>query len=193
MASSSAQSGQAEGKVGGVDTALADELVLEIVDDVAAFAVELDDAAALGDGLHNLADEVVGAHADLVLLVGHEHLEGGDAHFQGLGEALEDVGAVVEDVVEGEVDHGGGLDFLAVAVDGGGEGLFGLNVVGAEGQEGGEAGMGGGDGAELVGVAAVEVDVTVDEAREDELAGGVDIAVGGREKVIWANGDYLLV
>ena len=53
--------------------------------------------------------------------------------------------------------------------------------------------MGGGDGAELVGVAAVEVDVTVDEAREDELAGGVDITVGGREKVIWANGDYFLV
>ena len=95
--------------------------------------------------------------------------------------------------MEGEVDHGGGLDFFAVAVDGGGESLFGLNVVGAEGQEGCEAGMGGGDGAELVGVAAVEVDVTVDEAREDELAGGVDIAVGGREKVVWANGDYLLV
>ena len=53
--------------------------------------------------------------------------------------------------------------------------------------------MGGSDGAELVGVAAVEVDVTVDEAGEDELAGGVDIAVGGREQVIGANGDYLLV
>ena len=37
------------------------------------------------------------------------------------------------------------------------------------------------------------MDVTVDETWEDELAGGVDIAVGGREKVIWANGDYLLV
>ena len=59
--------GAGGGEVGGVDTALADELVLEIVDDVATFAVELDDAAALGDGLHNLADEVVGAHADLVL------------------------------------------------------------------------------------------------------------------------------
>ena len=61
--------GAGGGKVGGVDTALADELVLEIVDDVSAFAVELDDAAALGDSLHNLADEVVGAHADLVLFV----------------------------------------------------------------------------------------------------------------------------
>ena len=64
-----------------------------------------------------------------------------------MGEALEDVGAVVEDVVEGEINDGGGLDFLAVAVDGGGKSLFGLNVVGAEGQEGGETGMGGGDGA----------------------------------------------
>ena len=96
--------------------------------------MELDDAAGPGDGLHDLADEIVGAHSDLVLLVGHEHLEGGDAHFEGFGEALEDVGAVVEDVVEGEVDDGGGLDFLAVAVDGRGEGLFGFDVVGAEGE-----------------------------------------------------------
>ena len=47
--------------------------------------------------------------------------------------------------MEGEVHDGGGLDFLAVAVDGGGEGFFVFDVVGAEGEQGREAGVGGGD------------------------------------------------
>ena len=56
-------------KVGGVNAALVDKMVFQIVDDVAGLAMKLDDAAGLGDGLHDLADEVIGAHPHLVLLV----------------------------------------------------------------------------------------------------------------------------
>ena len=62
MASSSAQSGQATGKNSGVGVAVGDELVLEVLDDVAALAVELQHAAAAGGQLHGLADVVVVAH-----------------------------------------------------------------------------------------------------------------------------------
>ena len=49
-----------------------------------------------------------------------------------------------------------------------------------------------GRGVKLVGIAAVEEDVSVDEAREDELAGCVDVAVGGGKEIFGADGGDLL-
>jgi hypothetical protein len=76
-----------------------------VVQDVAVLAVELADAAQPGDLLHDLGDELVRAHAVRALLVGHEDLVRGDALLEGLGQPVQDVGLVVQDEVEAEVDH----------------------------------------------------------------------------------------
>ena len=101
-------------------------------------------------------------------------------------------GAVLQDEVEAEVDHGRGVDLLADAVAGLGKRLIAVEGVVAKGDEGGHAGVGCGTGAQGVVVVSVEVDVGVDEAGEHELALGVDDAVGGRQQVLGGNGHDLL-
>ena len=169
--------------------AFADELVFKVLDDVAAFTVQLQHAASAPDHVHGLADVVIVAHAAGALFVGHEHLERLDAEVDGIGEAGQDAGPVLQDEMEGKVREGALLDGLAGAVRGLGQGLVAVELVGAEGDQRGEAGMGGGEGTQGIVIMAVEVDVAVDEAGEDELAGGVDVVVGGREVRLGADGD----
>ena len=93
--------------------------------------------------------------------------------------------------METEVHHRRGVDFLANAVAGLGQGLVAVEGVVGEGYEGGHAGVGRGQGAEAIVVVAVEVDVGVDEAGEHELALGVDDAVGGRQEMFGRDGHDL--
>ncbi len=72
------------------------------------------------------------------------------------------------------------------------QGLFGLHIVGAERYEGGKAGISRGYGAQLIAVAPVQVDVAVDQAGQDVLALGVDVAVGWRQQLLGTYGCYLL-
>ena len=108
---------------------LGDELVLQVLDDIAALAVKLEDPTTFGHQLHGLADVVVIAHPGRPLLVGHEHLVRLDAHVQRLREPLQDVGAVLKDEVEPEVHHRRVLDLLPGAVDGVREGLLGVEII----------------------------------------------------------------
>jgi hypothetical protein len=82
IASSSVQSGQWRGNPW-APSSFRDGLVLEVAEDVAVLAVELADAAQPAQDVHGLGDELVGDHALGPLLVGHEELEGGDAHLEG--------------------------------------------------------------------------------------------------------------
>ena len=63
------------GEILRVSMAVSDEFVLQVLDDVAALAVELEHASGPGNHLHGLADVVIVAHPAGALLVGHEHLE----------------------------------------------------------------------------------------------------------------------
>ena len=181
-----------DGEVLGVGVAVGDELVLEVLDDVAALAVELQHAARAGDPLHGLADVVVVAHPAGALLVGHEHLEGLEPHLHGLGQGAQDGGAVLQDEMEAEVHDGRGVDLLADAIAGLHQCLIAVEGVVGEGDERGHACVCCGPGAEGVVVVAVEVDVGVDEAGEDELALCVDDAVGGRQEMLGGHGHDLV-
>ena len=140
---------------------LADQLVFQVLDDVAALAVELQYAASGGHHFHGLADVVVVAHPVGTLLVGHEQLERLDPHLQGLGQALQDGWAVLQDEVEAEVHHRAAFYFLPGAVDGVRQGLIALQVVGAKGDQGGKPGHGGRPGPHGIVVVAVQVHVAV--------------------------------
>ena len=105
IASSSVHGGQVAGKSVGFTPPGRDGLVLEVVEDVAVLAVELADAAQRRDPLHDLGDELVRAHAVRPPLVGHEDLVGRHALLEGLGQPVQDVGLVVQDEVEAEIDH----------------------------------------------------------------------------------------
>ena len=172
------------GKVLGVGMAVGDELVLQEFDDVAALAVQLQHAAAPGHQVHGLADVVVVAHAARALLVGHEHLEGLEAHVHGLGQGAQDGRPVLQDEVEAEVDHCGGVDLLANAVAGLHQRLVAVEVIVGEGDQRGHAGVGRRLGAQGVVVVSVQVDVGVDQAGQHELSPGVDDPVGGRQQVL---------
>ena len=171
---------------------LGQQLVLQVLDDVAALTVELEYAAAPGHHFHRLADIVVVAHPVGPLLVGHKHLVGLDAHFQSLGQAVQDVGPVLQDEVEAEVGEGSPLDFLAGAVDGFGQGFIALQVVGAERDQGGQAGMGGGQRPQGIVVVAVQVDVAVNQPRQDVHTRSVNIVISRGQQVLRPNGGNLL-
>ena len=93
-------------------------------------------------------------------------------------------GRFCKDEVEAEVHHRRGVDFLADAVAGLGQGLVAVQGVVAEGDERGHAGVGRRQRAQGVVVVAVEVDVGVDQPRQHELALGVYDPVGGRQQVL---------
>ena len=172
--------GASRGEIGGVRMAFGHELVLEVFDDVAAFAMELKDAAATAHQVHRLADVVVVAHPTGTFLVGHEHFEGLDAEVDGLGQTGQNAGPVLQDEMEGEVCQSGLFDGFASAMDGLRQCLVALQPVGAERYQGGQAGAGSGQRAQGVVVVPVQVDVAVDQAGKHELAGGVDVAIGRR-------------
>ena len=52
--------------------------------------------------------------------------------------------------------------------------------------------MGRGQRAQGVVVVAVQVNVTVDQTRQHELAGGVDVPIGRRQVILRADGNDLL-
>ena len=108
-----------------------------------------------------------------------------------MGQAVQDAGPVLQDEVEGKVGDGGALHLLAAAVDGLGQGLVALQVVGAEGDQGGQSGVGGGQGSQRIVVVAVQVDMAVNEAGQDEHAGGVNVVVRRGQQVLRANGGNL--
>ena len=173
------------GEVGGLDAPGGDGLVLEVIEDVAVLAMQLADPAQRREPLHHLSDEVVRAHALWPLLVRHEDLVGRHPHLEGLGQALEDVGLVVEDEVEAEVEHRGLARLVREPLGGLGEGL--AVVVFREGDQGGEPGMRRRQGPRApVVVHRAQVDVAVDEPGQDELARGVDGALGGGESLVMA-------
>ena len=105
-----------------MDPPLRHGLVLQVVDDVAVLGVELHDAAVGCDLVHGLGDVGVGAHA-AALFVGHEHLEGGYAHADGLSDAVYDVVLRAQDEVGGVVQDRLGAELTLHAVDGVGQGL----------------------------------------------------------------------
>ena len=176
----------------GVGVAVGDELVLQVLDDVAALAVELQHSAAPSDHLHGLADVVVVAHPARPLLVGHEHLERLETQIHGLGQGAQDGWAVLEDEVEPEVHHRRGVDLLADSVAGLHQCLIAVEGVVGKWDERGHAGVGGGPSAQSVVVVTIEVDVGVDQSRQDELALGVDDPVGWRQQVLGGHRHDLL-
>src|SRR5207249_11528945 len=160
---------------------LGDRLVLEVAQDVAVLAVELADTAQRGETLHGLGDELVRDHALAALLVGHEQLERRDAEPERLGDAVEDVGLVVQDEVEAEVEDGARLGLLAEPHERLRQRL--ALVVDDEGHERGQPGPRRSDGRRRpVVVLGPHVQVAVDEPGQDVLARGVDHARGRRQE-----------
>ena len=109
-----------------------------------------------------------------------------------VGQAGQDAGPVLQDEVEGEVGEGALLHGLAGAMRSLGQGFVALQLIRAEGDQRSEAGMGGGQGPEGVVVMPVQVDVAVDEAGQDELAGRIDVVVSRRQVSLRPDGDDLL-
>ena len=93
------------GEVAGMRASFGHELVLQVVQHVSVLAVKLCQPPVASDNVHRLADEVVRAHSVLAGLVGHEHLVRRDAHVEGFGETLQDVGLLVQDEVKCVVQH----------------------------------------------------------------------------------------
>ena len=94
--------------------------------------------------------------------------------------------------MKGEIGEGALLHGFAGAMRRLGQGLVALQLVSAEGDQSGQPGMGGGQRTQRVVVVPVQMDVAVDQAGEDKLAGSVDVPVGWRQVVFRANGDDLL-
>jgi len=165
-----------------------------MVEDVAVLAVELADAAQRRDALHDLGDELVRAHAARPPLVGHEDLVGGHALLEGLREAVEDIGLVVQDEVEAEIHHRllGGL--VAQALERLGQRLPGLVVVLHEREQSRQPSVRGGHrpGVPIV-VDRAEMHVAVDQAGQHVLAGGIDGALRGRQHRLGPQCDDLAV
>ena len=162
-------------EVGGRRAAFGDRLVLEVAEDVAVLAVELADPAEGGEALHRLGDELVRDHALAPLLVGHEELERRDAEAEGVGDAVEDVGLVVQDEVEAEVEDGARLGLLAEPHERLRQRL--ALVPDDERHERGQPGPRRRDGGRRpVVVLGADVEVAVDEPGEHVLPRGVDHA-----------------
>ena len=94
--------------------------------------------------------------------------------------------------MEPKIHHGGGLNALPGPVDGRGEAFITLQCIVAKWDQRGQTGVGRGLSPQGVAVMAVEMDVTVDKSRQDELALGIYIAVGGREQLLGSQGDDFL-
>ncbi len=162
---------------------LGDRLVLEVAEDVAVLGVDLAHAVEGGDALHGLAEELVGDHALAALLVGHEHLERAHAEPHRLRQPVEDRRLVLEDEVKAEVEAGVGLGLFAQPARRLWQCL--ARRVVHERHDGGEPGAGGSLRRDFpVVVIRPDVQVAVDQPREDELARRVDHAVGGRQELL---------
>ena len=175
--------GARRGKVRRLRAALGDRLVLEIAEDVAVFCVDLAHAVERGDLLHRLAQELVGDHPLAALLVRHEHLERPHAESHRFGEAVEDRGLVLEDEVEAEVDDRFALGLLAQASRGLRQ-RFARRVVHERHDAGQPRARRRLRGDLPVVVLRADVQMAVDEAREDQLSRGVDDAIGRRQPLV---------
>jgi hypothetical protein len=164
----------------------------------AVLGVHADEAAVVPRLRQGLEDRGVVHHEDA--RVGHEELEGRDAllahHLVHVHRDL--VAELAHDHVEAVVDHRLALGALHPALEGGVEPL--TEVLDGEVDQGGGPAVGGGDGAalEVVGGGGaaeghVEVGVHVDAPRHDQLAGGVDHRVGGHAEALADVGDHALV
>ena len=83
--------------------------------------------------------------------------------------------------MERKVDQRRAGDFLSHAVDGLGQRLVSFQGIGAEGDEGGKSGAGCRQSPQFVVVMPIQMDVGVDQARQNELAFRVDVFVRGRK------------
>ena len=98
---------------------------------------------------------------------------------------------MVQDEVEAEVEHGERLRLVAQAGHRSGQGF--AFVIGDEGEEGGEPGLRGGERRRFpVVVLGADMEMAVDEPREDEAAARVDHPVCRREKLLRAQSGDLV-